>query len=145
MDRVKMEKILNMPIKEANLLIAKEIFGYHVYHYDKDYKDNCYYILVDLNMNQVAPYWNGRKAQRKTEEEAWNDCPDFFKDMNNAWEVYLQIMKGFHSQKEKFYKSLQQIVGRYSPITWEYPEVFTMLREDMPNAICRAALMTVLD
>lgn len=50
--------------------------GYTVYHYDKDYEANCYYQLMDREFDPAVmfPY---RSGERKTEAEAWGDCPNF--------------------------------------------------------------------
>ena len=55
--------------------------GYTVYHYDKDYAENCYYMLMDAAFDPVVPMFKGA---RKTEAEAWADVPRFSDDLTAA-------------------------------------------------------------
>ena len=54
-------------------MIAERL-GYTIYHYDKGYETSCYYMLMDGESNGVVV---GREGERKTEDEAWSDCPRF--------------------------------------------------------------------
>jgi hypothetical protein len=76
---------------DLNRQIAEKL-GYHVYHYDKDIPERCYYMLMDpdgdpawanLNFNEIGP----RAGERKTEDEAWRDCPNWKGDLSLAIEL----------------------------------------------------------
>lgn len=60
---------------ELDIQCAKAL-GYTVYHYDKDYAENCYYQLVDRQLNPVVSF-PFRAGEQKTEAEAWDDAPEF--------------------------------------------------------------------
>lgn len=59
--------------------------GYTIYHYDKDYAKNCYYMLMTPNHEPAALGWHD--GERRTEAEAWMDCPRFSTDIQAAWIV----------------------------------------------------------
>jgi hypothetical protein len=80
--------------------------GYTVYHYDKDYPDQCYYMLMTPDFDpyifqDIARFGDEirtrgyRAAERKTEDEAWADAPELTLDWlvsllpDNAW-VYVE-------------------------------------------------------
>lgn len=58
-----------------------QALGYTVYHYDKDYAENCYYMLMDAQFNPVVSMFKGA---RQTEAEAWGDAPMFSADPEAA-------------------------------------------------------------
>jgi hypothetical protein len=58
--------------REMDKAIGQYIFKYWVDHYDKDCAENCYYCLIDGSGDAVIPGFYG---ERKSEEEAWADCP----------------------------------------------------------------------
>lgn len=68
---------------ELNRLIAERVMGYWVYHYDKSSREHCYYVLLDKDMNTVAPF-DSREGintgHRKTEAGAWADTPEYTAD-----------------------------------------------------------------
>lgn len=69
---------------EINRNIA-ELKGYSIYHYDKDVLERCYFQLWDEDGDPVV--WKIYEGQRKTEEEAWQDVPDWASDLNTAFEL----------------------------------------------------------
>lgn len=80
---------------ELNIKVAKRL-GYSVYHYDKDYPNQCFYMLMDSNYEPVADMeWKRfteeyktrrlHTGERKTEAEAWKDAPQFSTDLNAAF------------------------------------------------------------
>ena len=78
-------RIDEMPAgREMDKAIGQYIFKYWVDHYDKDCAENCYYCLIDGSGDAVIPGFYG---ERKSEEEAWADCPEFSTDIAAAWEV----------------------------------------------------------
>ena len=69
-------RIDEMPAgREMDKAIGQYIFKYWVDHYDKDYAENCYYCLMDGSGDEVIPGLH--EVERRTEEEAWADCPEF--------------------------------------------------------------------
>ena len=79
-------RIDEMPAgREMDKAIGQHIFKYWVDHYDKDYAENCYYCLMDGSGDAVIPGLH--EGERRTEEEAWADCPEFSTDIAAAWEV----------------------------------------------------------
>ena len=89
--------------REMDKAIGQHIFKYWVDHYDKDYAENCYYCLMDGSGDAVIPGFYG---ERKSEEEAWNDCPEFSTDIAAAWEVVERMPIPFKLEKcwEKAYQ-----------------------------------------
>ena len=69
------------------------------------------------------------------------EIPEYSSDIALAWEVYMEMMKGYFSQRKRFYDELQLMTRSDYGLT-AYPDVFTALRNDMPRSICRAALLT---
>jgi hypothetical protein len=67
---------------ELRLAIAKAR-GWTVYHYDKDYRDSCYYCLLNGDGYPVNDDYMNNHHQ--TEAEAWADCPDWPTDLNAAF------------------------------------------------------------
>jgi len=86
------DEILAMkPGRELTKLVAIHVMKYQIYHYDKDRKENCYYMLVDEEGNAVTDEIGLHAGERKTEEEAWDDCPKFSEDITAAWEAEAKI------------------------------------------------------
>lgn len=65
--------------QELNRKLA-ELMGYTIYHYDKDYEANCYYMLVD-------PEGDYSGIERPTEGAAWLDAPWYVGDPAASLEV----------------------------------------------------------
>lgn len=77
------EEIAALAGRDLDRAVGVRVLGYTIYHYDKDYAANCYYCLMDANFTRVNPgHWEG---QRKTEAQAWEDCPPFSRDIATAW------------------------------------------------------------
>jgi hypothetical protein len=77
-----------MTDSELNRALA-ELMGYTIYHYDKDYEENCYFMLMDTDFDPVEP----DDGRRKTEERAWNDTPDYCTDPAASLEVEQAAIK----------------------------------------------------
>lgn len=85
--------------EQLNIEVAK-VAGYSIYHYDKDYEHNCYYMLWEPNSIDWAGQgdWERfgheirerrfRAGERKTEEEAWKDAPYFASDLRKIWPLF---------------------------------------------------------
>lgn len=70
-------------VTELNKQIALKL-GYSVYHYDKGYPADCYYMLMTPDFNPVVL---GRDGERKTEDAAWGDCPNWQENIGLAMEL----------------------------------------------------------
>ncbi len=81
-----------MTDNEINRLVAERVMGWSIYHYDKDIAANCYYILVDTELNPVAAFDGWHTGERKTEAEAWADAPAYCTDPA-AWAGLLVWLK----------------------------------------------------
>lgn len=89
MSKYTKEQIDSMTPEQLKRAIATDVMGLSIYHYDKDYEANCYFMLVDENFEVVSnDYFNPRNGECKTEEEAWKDCPDFLNDPVLALKVF---------------------------------------------------------
>ncbi len=125
-------RIDEMPAgREMDKAIGQHIFKYWVDHYDKDYAENCYYCLMDGSGDAVIPGFYG---ERKSEEEAWADCPEFSTDIAAAWEV----LNKFTHKKPciNYLNDLWNPVGWHCHIDGHHAEGC----DTAPLAICRCAL-----
>lgn len=127
-------RIDEMPAgREMDKAIGQHIFKYWVDHYDKDYAENCYYCLMDGSGDAVIPGFYG---ERKTEEEAWNDCPEFSTDIAAAWEVWDYLKNKYHELilswcYDMYYLLACDSKGHY---------LFSSETDTVPHAISRIAL-----
>lgn len=78
---------------ELNRLVAERVMGWSIYHYDKDYASNCYYMLTDADGDPVAPFAGLHTGERKTEAEAWADVPAYCTNPA-AWGALLDWLAG---------------------------------------------------
>ena len=112
--------------RELNEQCAKAL-GYTVYHYDKDYAENCYYQLMDEELDPVIMF-PFRAGERKTEDEAWADVPAFSTDYEAARiledeierrglqiEYAKAVMKLIYQQGFKNYAEPQWLLIRATP------------------------------
>lgn len=75
-------------LRRLDRLIAERI-GYYCYHYDKSYETSNFFQLWDEESDPVVL---GREGERKTEAEAWADCPRFTDELD-LW-LYREDIKG---------------------------------------------------
>ena len=80
---------------ELDRIVAEKVMGYSMYHYDKDYKDACYWMLIDSEGDSVEWKPNYRDIEHKTEAEAWAACPKFSTDIAAAFEVLDKVSKNY--------------------------------------------------
>lgn len=75
-------------------------------------------------------------------------CPDYSNNMNEAWEVFNYIIEhNLYSKRKRFFNELQSLTSEHlsdENITVAYPDVFSILRKEMPEAICKAGLLMLL-
>lgn len=85
----------------VNKAIA-ELCGYYMYHYDKDFEKNCYYMLSVPNdcfwaghdQERFRHEWGQWHAgERKTEQEAWLDAPDYYHSTDAVFPVGYEKLK----------------------------------------------------
>ena len=126
-------RIDEMPAgREMDKAIGQYIFKYWVDHYDKDYAENCYYCLMDGSGDAVIPGLH--EGERRTEEEAWADCPEFSTDIAAAWEV---LNKFTHKEPcINYLNDLWNPVGWHCHIDGHHTEGC----DTAPLVICRCAL-----
>jgi hypothetical protein len=138
--------------RELDILVAKSL-GYWVYHYDKDYAENCYYELMEPDSVTPVVGWPPRKGERKTEAEAWEDAPDFSTDTTAAlivvealrtrtpkgyeFELHLKPPKGERHPRYEAHAIFGQDFYRYRRFSG-FSETGSA-----PHAICLAALAAV--
>jgi hypothetical protein len=129
--------------RELDRLIGEKIFGYSIYHYDKDYREHCYYLLWDIHgdaVNQSVPL---SEAERKTEAECWeHDCPHFSTDMTAAWQVFIKLTE--FTGGVKVWSDMEEW-GEEAPVcvSAETNDSTWIIRwQPFPLAICLLALAT---
>lgn len=86
---------------ELNKQLAIKL-GYTVYHYDKDRAENCYYSLQDPHGDPVISIF--REGERKTEEGAWADTPNFDSDLNLLFEILNRRVYTIHHTVDDIYE-----------------------------------------
>ena len=124
--------------REIDRLVAEHVMGYSVYHYDKDYAKNCYYMLMD---GEFSPFLVN-EGERQTETEAWDDAPMFSQDIAAAWMVVEKMRQIGYSI------TLMGQTGTFYTVyicSWHAPDT-QQARQDAPTApltICMAALKVV--
>jgi hypothetical protein len=131
--------------------VAEKVMGYTIYHYDKDVEERCYYMLMDENFDPIANDipWSLHNGERKTEEEAWSDCPKFSSDISAAWNVVEKVLSD-EQYKWSFgmeYSSVIDWVVDFTPRVnhpkaREYP-AFQVVASTPSEAICKAALLAI--
>ena len=96
--------------------------------------------------------WENRMGQEwqndiEAHVKAWRKpTRPYSSNLEAAWEVFNKMMDGLASQRMRFFEALQkqatyEVNGRMVTIAW--PDVLMVLRNRMPEAICRAAIETV--
>ncbi|QGQ97005.1 hypothetical protein EHS13_20000 [Paenibacillus psychroresistens] len=140
MSKYTREQIEAMTPEQLKRSVATDVMGLSVYHYDKDFEANCYYMLVD-GIDPVAPFDGLTTGERKTEEEAWSDCPDYLNDIAAAWKVIEEMqVKGFATV-------LQRLGDYFAPDDlWEcqFGHMPMAKDESAQVVICKAALLAVI-
>lgn len=141
------EQILAMePGRELDKLVAIHVMGYSMYHYDKDVEENCYYMLVDDELDPVAEWesYNIRQGERKSEEEAWRDCPKYSESISSAWEVVGKMRKTHWVDISGGLKL--ELVSPYTCQigTYGVPGSLYAEGDTAPEAICKASLLAVI-
>jgi hypothetical protein len=138
--------------REMDRIIGKEVMGYTIYHYDKDHPDMCYYCLMDKEFDPVAPFDGWHTGERKTEEEAWDDCPRFSEDIAAAFELLEHIKESVKitlyepNDTALEYACMEWYGGQWNVVLGFTPsedERFYGEAETLPLAIGRAALKAV--
>ncbi len=95
-------KTFNLKTPEGRRALEQYIAeqqGYTIYHYDKDYAESCYYMLMNPDWDSVVhsdltgrfleefSKRHIRAGERKTEAEAWLDCPQWLENTDLAFEL----------------------------------------------------------
>lgn len=105
-----------------NIEVARRL-GYYIYHFDKDYEENCFYQLWQPVGTAVGLYPNN---EHKTEAEAWQDAPRWDQDLDLALQLVQQV-PGFRLSPigERFWQFWVNDSIEHSVLTLE----------DLPGAI----------
>jgi hypothetical protein len=140
-------QIRQMPAgREMDKLIAEQVMGISMYHYDKGHPDNCYFMLLDADGDPVLFAPRFRDAERKTEAEAWQDCPCYSTDIAAAWQVVEKLTADGWGHKHHVYSKYAEMPG------WQWTfmqsgkgpnSISGAEAETAPLAICRAALLAI--
>jgi hypothetical protein len=144
------EQIEAMTPEQLKRAVATDVMGLHMYHYDKDHPDNCYYMLFN-GMDAVADDYDGwHTAERKTEEEAWADCPDYLNDISAAWKVIeaIQALKEINGQQVRLMIRMFVLRQRYQISIVDYLSkdnncLAEVIHESAPYAISKVALLAL--
>lgn len=115
-----------------------------------------------IRENDEASWWTDRRPVYAPDADMWPpkpifpDNPDsptwcdvepvprYSTDIAAAWKVYLHVMDQSFSVRRNFYAHLQEMTRDQAGgnlVAW--PEVLTVLRHELPTAICRAALIVI--
>ncbi|MFB6364497.1 hypothetical protein ACFCP7_10585 [Paenibacillus elgii] len=117
--------------------------NWQIYHYDKDFEERCYFMLVDENFDAIAAdYADPRNGERKTEAEAWDDCPDFSRDISAAWEVEAKILSMDDELRARYVIFLMHFVGVYAYEPPSPEDIFALIHASAADR-CRAALLAL--
>lgn len=128
-----MSDIDTMSIDELRIAVAREVLGLWCYHYDKDYRENCYYMILDEQLTPVhaAHYADGIVCR----------MPDYPRDIAAAWvvvEATTTLLPNF---------GLARLDNGSWICSWAIAPDFSDFEEveapTAPEAICRAALKAV--
>lgn len=130
--------------RELDAEVAVKVMGWSMYHYDKDYADNCYWMLMDGDCNPVAEIKRTPAGfdtgERKTEAEAWADCPAFSTDIAAAWQVMERMVSRGWWPLVQLDDHAEKWICQFQD---QYGEGFSDEAKTAPEAICRAALAAI--
>jgi hypothetical protein len=133
--------------RELDQKIGAELFGYHLYHYDKGHAANCYYMLLDGEGEPVHSDPGFHGGERKTPIAAWRDCPRFSEDIAAAW-LIVEHLRGKGWEWHVSYNSITDHLAMVSLFRYEgdqIPEDYEGNANTAPLAICIAALALVAE
>jgi hypothetical protein len=133
------DQIEAMTPEQLKRAVATDVMGLSIYHYDKDVEERCYYMLWDENMNHMAKFIGYHTDERKTEEEAWADCPDFINDFNATFSIIEKL-------KEKEYGVNIYVQKGFEPevtlFVWR-GECGSFRGKTLGEAVCKVALVVM--
>jgi hypothetical protein len=123
-------------LEQLKRQVGTEVMGYSIYHYDKDFAENCYYMLMDREYDPVSMRY--RENERPTEEAVWLDCPDFTSRLDAVRLMEDEIER--RGLQELYSEILHYMCASFS-------DSFQMARWKVlratPEQRCRAALRAV--
>lgn len=123
--------------------IIGEKLGYLIYHYDKDVRERCFYMLMAPDGSFPAQEETSEigehgihAGERKTEAEAWEDLPHFSTDANVALNLVDEVefnLTNYNNDAARLY------TGEFG--LWEaVVESYYAMGDTPALAICRAWL-----
>lgn len=140
--------------RERDVLVAQAL-GYTIYHYDKDVRANCYYMLMDPDF---SPVLDGRMGERRFETVAWDDAPPFTTDYNACQlvkqgiarrgliEKYQDALIDILSLDMQVFNSAIELDPYYAPevpgnrFEWEGHAYLWLYSQAPPDQCCHAAV-----
>jgi len=90
----------------------------------------------------------------KTAAGSWRDengilqVQMFSTKIGAAWQVHTLACSWIFSKRKRYFETLQELASAWAGLSWPdvrlaWPDVLSVLCDDMPLAICRAALKAV--
>ena len=154
------EDVMLLSPRELDVQIAKRLMGLNVVALDwpcgrececgdyiaaayREQADDTHYIDRGPVYAATGDDWPPRFCQlggRPVWMATVQPVPFYSSDIAQAWQVYLRAMQNPHSIKQRFYVVLERLAYELAGERVAWPHVLTVLRDEMPTAICRAAL-----
>jgi hypothetical protein len=66
-------------------------------------------------------------------------------DISYAWDVFKEVSTWLFSKRRRFFQEIQSFTRTNSEAIIAWPDVLIVLKDRMPEAICKAALIVKLD
>ena len=135
------EEIMALQEYDLNKAIVENIFGYK--HYVGSEVPKEHYCMGAKGDQEIWLHEKGRYCK-------WcGDMPNYYNNIEDAWNIHLDMLGRYFSSRRKYYQALQDIATNQSKLESGmmimYPDVFTVLKNNMSESICRAALMVIFD
>lgn len=135
-----LEAVLKLgPGRELDAAVAVYVFGHKNVRLVPDHPWGC---LRDNTPEEEA---EDRKCGVKNE---YRPVPDYSEYVSDAWSVFLNVCDRLFSVRRCFFDELQAMTthtppGCSRPVTVAWPDVLVVLRDRLPECICKAALVAV--
>lgn len=123
------EEILALEPGNDLSIILEKVFGFK--HLIGDDVPQEHY---DLGARGPQEIWLNQDGHRYCK---WcGDYPNYSENIADAWEVFNFMLNKSFMERMKYYVALQEIANGVP-----YPETLVVLKDKMPEAICKAALL----
>lgn len=115
---------------ELDRLVAKQVMKWHLSSDERDWHDS------DGNYMKSAIYW---KIGGNDDVLRWSpSC-----NIEDAWPVHQAACSWLFSKRRRYLEALQDCARTSDGLRIVWPDVLVALRDDMPRAICTAALIAI--